>query len=261
MATESTVDRRIPLWLRTFARLEGNDRMAHIMSMVVQDGVNDYARAVLTDGLLLLEFRDAIHEGDGNRIETCYKFLLPYFFATNHTKYALECFRFLCAVSTTCFGPELAAQVKWGRFVNNHGKIGRNVPVDFQMEHLNKLLKRLILGLGANVTEDSMVVISRCINRLQHVTSTLDVELNITPEQSRHTRAADDEDERLILHELVHKSSTFRSIPGRQHRSQSFNQLKPSIMEEINPDRLVQWINKQKNKLINDILFKETLKK
>lgn len=38
--------------------------------------VFDYASAVLNDGLLLLEFRDAIHEGDGPRIARCWKFLI-----------------------------------------------------------------------------------------------------------------------------------------------------------------------------------------
>lgn len=58
----------------------------------------NYASAVLTDGLLLLEFRDAIHEGDGQRIMRCWKFMLLYFFSSGHNKYALEAFNLLANV-------------------------------------------------------------------------------------------------------------------------------------------------------------------
>ena len=160
----SSDQRNVPGWLRRFARMEVNEGMARMLGKIIRNGVNDYARAVLTDGLLLLEYRDAIHEGDGNRVETCHKFLMPYFFATKHNKYALECFRYLCAVTTTCYGKVVASQV--GTRVM-HGKVGRNVPVDFHMEQLNKLLKRLLIGLGANCNEEIMVRISRCINQLQ----------------------------------------------------------------------------------------------
>ena len=52
------------------------------------DKVFMYACAVLNDGLILLELRDAIHEGDGPRIIWCWKFLLLYFRITGHTRYA-----------------------------------------------------------------------------------------------------------------------------------------------------------------------------
>ena len=49
------------------------------------DGVLNYASAVLNDGLLLLEFKDAIREGDGIRILRCWKVLLMYYRMANHT--------------------------------------------------------------------------------------------------------------------------------------------------------------------------------
>ena len=38
---------------------------------VARDGIFDYAAVVLNGGLLLLEFEDAIREGDGERILRC----------------------------------------------------------------------------------------------------------------------------------------------------------------------------------------------
>ena len=65
----------------------------------VPDGLFHYACAVLNDGLLLLEFRDAIHEGDGERIVRCWKLLMLYFRVAGHTKYVLEAFTFLAMVN------------------------------------------------------------------------------------------------------------------------------------------------------------------
>ena len=76
--------------------------------------------------------------------------------------------------------------------------------------------KRLVLGLGANCTVNAMVNISKCIGMLQEVTSTIDKQLQITPEQTHHARQHTDEDERLILKEIVYKSHVFEYVPGRQ---------------------------------------------
>ena len=93
--------RRIPQWLRPPI-----PRVSQAVQIAQPDGVYSYACAVLCDGLLLLELRDAIHQGDGPRILRCWKFMLLYFKRHNHHKYALEAFRLLAAlngvVSTSC---------------------------------------------------------------------------------------------------------------------------------------------------------------
>ena len=137
--------RTLPSWLQSFSGLPSKPPAASTPSVAAEeDKVLAYARAVLTDGLVLKEFCDAIHEGDGNRLERCYKFLTAYFFNTGHNKYAIECFRYMCAVKIQDVStPEQAAQVKWSRFVNTRGKKGCNIPTDLHMEHLNRVVKRL----------------------------------------------------------------------------------------------------------------------
>ena len=78
--------------------------------------------------------------------------VLLIFRATGHKNYAMEALTLL----TQCFAtlpPNLAEQVKWSRFVNVHGQPGRNISCDLHMEHLNRLVKTAIEGLGANKTE------------------------------------------------------------------------------------------------------------
>lgn len=47
-----------------------------------RDHVVQYAKVLLTVGLLLMEFNDSIHEGDGLRILRCWHLLLLIFKTT-----------------------------------------------------------------------------------------------------------------------------------------------------------------------------------
>ena len=122
----------------------------------VPDGVFDYACSVLNDGLLLLELRDAIHEGDGARILCCWKFMLIYYRHAKHYKYASEVFNLLAQVHVLV-STRVKHQLTWSRVVNTRGGAGKNVPVDLHNEHLNRKLKDVVSGVGANVTEGLIV--------------------------------------------------------------------------------------------------------
>ena len=54
------------------------------------DGVLEYAKETLLLGLMLLEFKDAIREGDGNRVLRCWKYFLLFFRATCTTQKLLH---------------------------------------------------------------------------------------------------------------------------------------------------------------------------
>ena len=101
--------------------------------------VYDYTREVFSLGLLYLDFKDAIREGDGNRVMRDWKYFLLIFKATGHKNYALEALTLLSQYFVT-LPTNLAAQIKWSRFVNVHGLPGR-------------IVKTAIEGLGANKTD------------------------------------------------------------------------------------------------------------
>ena len=114
--------------------------------MTAPDGVLEYACAVLNDGLLLLEFRDANHEGDGERIARCWKVMLLYFFFGKRTKYTIEAIHLHAALNAS-LSPCLREELLWSRVVNTQGGAGRNIPSDLFMEHLNRTLKDYLKGL------------------------------------------------------------------------------------------------------------------
>ena len=90
----------------------------------VLDCVQEYARNVLSLGLLYLEFCDAIQEGDGVRILRCWRYLLLIFRAAHHTNYAIEAFTLL-AHEKFILSPRMAAELKKSQTVNTHGRPGK----------------------------------------------------------------------------------------------------------------------------------------
>ena len=126
------------------------------------DLVLEYARETLTLGLFLMEFIDAIREGDGHRIIRCWRFFLLLFKASNRKNYSIEAFTLLCQFHFI-FSERMKQQLVWSRTVNIHGRPGRNVSMDLHMEHLNRECKASIAGLGANITEQAVKRVGKCL--------------------------------------------------------------------------------------------------
>ena len=93
------------------------------------DHVLEYVKEALTLGMIFLEVKDAIREGDGIRVLRCWKY---FFRGSGHTNYCAEGLTFL-AQYYYVFPPRLAEQMLWGRFVNYEGKKGKNFSTDLQI--------------------------------------------------------------------------------------------------------------------------------
>ena len=71
------------------------------------DSIYNYARVLCHFGSLVMEFRDAWHEGDGERVLRCWKLFLPHFKVAGCTKYSLEALKLQINRGIT-FSPNLA---------------------------------------------------------------------------------------------------------------------------------------------------------
>ena len=220
------------------------------------DYVFSYACTVLCDGLLLLELRDAIHEGDGPRILRCWKFMLLYYKAYQHHKYALEAFR-LMALTNGAASPLVKEQITWSRTVNTRGGQGKNIPIDLYNEHMNRTLKDAVCGLGANITKERIVNTSRAMQCLNNICQKADTVLGNPPTSLHHTTSSSKKDQKLILDELVTKARVFHYVPGRAHLS--FPHIQPCIAKSIDADKLLKWIHGHKQKLKHDTEFSQFL--
>ena len=77
------------------------------------DHILEYAKETLSLGLLFLEFKDAVKEGDGTRVLRCWKYFLLLFHASGHSNYGLEALYFLTQYNFV-LPPRLAEQMIWG---------------------------------------------------------------------------------------------------------------------------------------------------
>lgn len=83
LAIREVVDRFVDVSLLSCELTENSSASTQKGSTSGDDNVMEYAREVLSTGLLYMEFADGIREGDGLRILRCWRAFLPIFKATN----------------------------------------------------------------------------------------------------------------------------------------------------------------------------------
>ena len=200
-----------------------------------QDGVLNYARELLTYCLLHAEFEDAIKEGDGPRVITCWKFFLLIFKAANRTKYALEAATLLISLQVL---PELIQQqIIWSRFVNASGQTARNKACDLHMEHLNRTAKDA-LGQHSHLHPKSVERVGKCIGLFQNARKQFDTTTGVHHSIGRHVRASAATDLQKIIKQLV-ESKVFWETSNRSHASFPMQ----CLTDSINPVKLNEWLS------------------
>ena len=146
----------------------------------------DYACEVLTLGLFIMNFKDAVRGGDGEHVLLLWKFMLLIFKATGRKNYALEALTLLSQYYIL-IPPNLAEQLKWSRFINIHGCPGHNISCDLHMEHINKVVKVVIEGLRANKSEKSIKRVAKAIGE---TTESFDSEVGLVAPSGKHSDKA-----------------------------------------------------------------------
>ena len=210
------------------------------------DSVQEYAKETLSLGLLLLEFKDGIREGDGNRVLRCWKYFLLFFRATKHKNYCIEAFN-LQMQYYYILPKRYAEQMLWGRFINSEGGPGHNIPADLHMEHLNKLLKGTICHLGANKTPQAIIRAGKALGALKYILEEFDRSTGVWV-TTNHTTRSEAEDLMKMVTELS-QNKVFSHKPGRKH------QIFPSIqcnklLESINQKKLDLWMTQKVGEIL-----------
>ena len=150
------------------------------------DQVNTYATELLSYYFLYIEFEDAIAEGDGDRLIRCWKILFWVFYTGHRMNYTLEAFRILMQYYYI-LSPRQAQQLLWSRFINNHGRGGKNIEADLHAEHLIRVCKSYLAALGANVTDAAVLRAGKCIGTTSQVTAQYDTATCVHPSSDRHS--------------------------------------------------------------------------
>ena len=215
-----------------------------------EDNIQAYAKEVMTLGLLYAEFSDGIREGDGIRVTRCWKFLMLIFKAAQRKNYSCEAFALLAQMNFI-LSPRLSQQLKWSRFINTRGGKGHNIPCDLHMEHLNRVLKDGIKGLGANKTEKAITRLGKCISSFDQILSNFDESLKVHHSADFHTVASLEKDITLVVNELTKRVQPFSFSKGRSHKSV---RVKKTIMKTIDSAKFHLWMKEKWNSLLAGVL-------
>ena len=206
-----------------------------------EDHVFEYARELVSLGLLYMNYRDAIREGDGLRVLLVWKFMLPIFRATSRWNYSIEAFHTLANVKL--LPPRQAHQAIWSRFVNLRNKPASNIPCDLHNEHLNRLCKGCVKRLGANKNDKAISRYSKCLGPLCTVVSNFDSVHGYHRTSTSHTDPSSAKDRDMIIKELIENAKVFNITANRCHKS--FPKFRTNLIKKIDLKDFKKWLQKQ----------------
>lgn len=122
---------------------------------------------------------------DGERIICSWTFLL-HFKADGRVKYSVEAFHLLAQVSAL-LPPHMAHQLTWNRACNVSGE-GKNIPLDFMVEHYNRVFKDDIHTFRSNIGEKSISRSSQAIGVMKELLERFDSIIKIKKPSGRHIK-------------------------------------------------------------------------
>lgn len=210
------------------------------------DGIFNCSDNILKPGLLLRNFQDAIKEGDGNRLEILWKFMMLLFKVSGKTKYALAAIR-LHAQLNALLTPREAQCLRYNRTINLKGGIGRNVAIDQVMEHGVRATKELMYGHGANLTFRSAQVYSRASDGIGCIVKNFDKENKLRDESSKHRRRQDTDIHTVV--QILQEINALREIPGRTHAG--IGTIPKDPISVLDFKDLNSWLSKHKKNWVH----------
>ena len=134
----------------------------------------------------------------------------------------------------------IAHELNWCRTVNPRGGAGNNIPADLFLEHLNRILKDYLNGIGPNISKNTIVQASKSLKCLLQVSNHFDQVCNVRSVSMDHTKSSSQQDRDKIIHEL----EVFYYIPGRYHST--FKSICPHISSHIDVYKLTKKIEHTK---------------
>lgn len=204
------------------------------------DNIYNYHKAKLSYGLVLLDFNDAIREGDGERVIYLYRILLLIYKSHGCHKYAYTTLLLLVKV-TALLSESQAFRLKWNRFCNAIGSLARNIPLDLQLEHDNNFVKAFLKALGSNVNEINAQRVSGSLNYMTTIMQTVDKDCK-SHSRTGTVRGGKDPAETVIqITDDLMKGNVFTECPQREGYK-GFSKFSGNLTKKLDYRDLFHWI-------------------
>lgn len=179
-------------------------------------------------------------EGNGERICTCWKFLLVHFHEGRRTKCAWEALRLQFQLRE--LSASVASQLKWGTFINYKGGPGCNIPCYLHNKHINRTIKDIVKNMGGSQTEQVVRRAGQSVTLYHNIISNFG---KWTPFRSTlHTNSSEREDVRKVTVALA-EYNVFTVILGRAHTH--FPGMLSTPLPSLENDRIICWIHQKHN--------------
>ena len=214
-----------------------------------QDFVKNYSLCLLKYYLILLDYKDAVKEGNGERLATLHKVLVPYFKSLpSFNAYAIE--MLINVVQNKVFLSEAECHhCMWASTANWKGGSGKNIEIDLLQESRNKAHKKAIKSMGANKTDRAIERSSKSCGGERHTVENFDSQVNKVSHSSSHSHkssAADEEKVTSVIREL----KPFNTEANRKH--DSFQEIMADPLATLNLVDLDKWLRKHQRNLLLD---------
>ena len=134
-----------------------------------------------------------------------------------------------------------AHNLKWNRFFNKHGEKAANIPLDLRMEQLNKCVKSMWRGLGANMNETSASRLARTTESVDMILDAGDRDCDIDEASGYRSSGKPDAAVKQIATDLL-TIKAFKYQPGRNGHN-SFPKFPSDLLKTLDYRDLQTWIS------------------
>ena len=135
---------------------------------------------------------------------------------------------------------EDAHNLKWNRFFNKQGKVGRNIPLDLRMEQLNKIVKTMWRSLGANLDERSAARLASTLEPMEQILESIDKDCNLTDEFGYRSGGDPKRSVELVTNDLM-EINAFKKQPGRLGHP-SYHKMSSNLLRNLDYRDLHDWM-------------------
>ena len=139
---------------------------------------------------------------------------------------------------------EMAHRLTWGRFINWHGGLGKNIACDMAQEICNRVSKEVVREMGPNKTSKAMTRASKAAAGLQQIVQRMSNTLHLRNVSHVHSHSSSKEDEMLMASDL-RTLKPFNRKPGRCHPTFKLMEVSPTSMVDMKG--LFTWLEKHCN--------------
>ena len=214
-----------------------------------QDFVKNYSLCLLKYYFILPDFKDAVREGNGERLATLHKLLVPHFKSLpGFNAYAIE--MMISVIQNEVLLSEAEThQCMWASTANWKGEPGKNIEIDLLQENRNKDIKKSIKVMGANKTDLAIERASKSCGGERQIIQNFDSQIQRVHHSSMHSHRSSAADEEKIQTDLG-EVAPFHTEVSRRH--DSFQNIMADPLSTLNVAEFNKWLRKHKRNLLLD---------